>query len=153
MIPRLPQLGRHRAGLAACVMLAVLGAMAVLAPWITSQDPLAQNRADRFLSPSLGHPFGTDEFGRDILSRVIHGARVSLLTGAVAVLIGAITGIPLGLLGGFAGGGVDRRRDHARPRLSARRAGDPARDGHHRDPGPGLVQRDAGGWRGQHPLV
>jgi peptide/nickel transport system permease protein len=88
-------------------MLAVLGTMAVLAPWITSQDPLAQNRADRFLSPSLGHPFGTDEFGRDILSRVIHGARISLLTGAVAVLIGGTIGVPLGLVGGFAGGLTD----------------------------------------------
>jgi peptide/nickel transport system permease protein len=88
-------------------MLAVLGAMAVLAPWITSQDPLAQNRADRFLPPSLGHPFGTDEFGRDILSRVIHGARISLLTGAVAVLIGGTMGVPLGLVGGFAGGLTD----------------------------------------------
>ena len=62
--------------------------MAVLAPWISPQDPLVQNRADQFKAPSLPHPFGTDEFGRDILSRVIHGARISLLTGAVAVLIG-----------------------------------------------------------------
>ena len=88
-------------------MLSVLGAMAVLAPWIAPQDPLVQNRAEQFKAPSLPHPFGTDEFGRDILSRVIHGARVSLLTGAVAVLIGAVTGVPLGLLGGFAGGWID----------------------------------------------
>ena len=88
-------------------MLSVLGVMAVLAPWITPQDPLAQSRPDRFLPPSLAHPFGTDEFGRDILSRVIHGARISLLTGAVAVLIGGTVGVPLGLLGGFAGGLTD----------------------------------------------
>ena len=88
-------------------MLSVLGAMAVLAPWISPQDPLVQNRADQFKAPSLPHPFGTDEFGRDILSRVIHGARISLLTGAVAVLIGAAVGVPLGLLGGFAGGWTD----------------------------------------------
>ncbi len=88
-------------------MLSVLGAMAVLAPWISPQDPLAQSLPDRFLSPTLAHPFGTDEFGRDILSRVIHGARISLLTGAVAVLIGGAVGVPLGLVGGFAGGLVE----------------------------------------------
>ena len=68
---------------------------------------MVQNRADQFKAPSLPHPFGTDEFGRDILSRVIHGARISLLTGAVAVLIGGTVGVPLGLLGGFAGGLAD----------------------------------------------
>jgi peptide/nickel transport system permease protein len=85
-------------------MLAVLTAMAVLAPWVSPRDPLAQSRAEAFRPPSVAHPFGTDEFGRDILSRVIHGARISLLTGAVAVLIGGAVGVPLGLLGGFAGG-------------------------------------------------
>jgi peptide/nickel transport system permease protein len=85
----------------------LLAIMAALAPWIAPQDPLVQVRADRFLSPSLAHPFGTDEFGRDILSRVIHGARISLVTGAVAVLMGALVGVPLGLLGGFAGGLTD----------------------------------------------
>ena len=88
-------------------MLSVLGAMAVLAPWISPQDPLAQNRADQFQAPSLPHPFGTDEFGRDILSRVIHGARISLLTGAVAVLIGGAVGCRSGSSGGFAGGLAD----------------------------------------------
>jgi peptide/nickel transport system permease protein len=88
-------------------MLSVLGGTAVLAPWISPSDPLAQSRADRFAPPSLTHPFGTDEFGRDILSRVIHGARISLLTGAVAVLIGSAVGVPLGLVGGFAGGVTD----------------------------------------------
>ena len=107
MVARPLGLGRHRAGLAACVILSVLGVMAALAPWIAPQDPLAQNRTDRFLPPSFPHPFGTDEFGRDILSRVIHGARISLLTGAVAVLIGGMVGVPLGLLGGFAGGLTD----------------------------------------------
>ena len=85
----------------------MLGVMAALAPWIAPADPLAQNRVDRFLPPSLAHLFGTDEFGRDILSRVIHGARISLLTGTVAVLIGGAVGVPLGLLGGFAGGLTD----------------------------------------------
>jgi peptide/nickel transport system permease protein len=99
--------GRDLAGLAACCILVGLALIALMAPWISPQDPLAQNRTDQFLSPSLRHLFGTDEFGRDILSRVIHGARISLVTGAVAVLIGATVGVPLGLLGGFAGGLTD----------------------------------------------
>jgi peptide/nickel transport system permease protein len=85
-------------------MLSVLAVTAVLAPWVAPRDPLAQSRAEGFRPPSLAHPFGTDEFGRDILSRVIHGARISLLTGVVAVLIGGLVGVPLGLVGGFAGG-------------------------------------------------
>ena len=153
MVARSARVRRYRAGLAACVMLSVLGAMAVLAPWISPQDPLAQNRADQFKAPSLPHPFGTDEFGRDILSRVIHGARISLLTGAVAVLIGADRGrAARASSGGFAGG-LDRRGDHARARLPAGDPGHPTRDGHHRDSGPRVVQRDAGGRRGEHPLV
>lgn len=107
MVARLPKLGRHAAGLVACVILSLLAVMAILAPWIAPSDPLAQARNDRFLAPSVAHPFGTDEFGRDILSRVIHGARISLLTGTVAVLMGALVGVPLGLLGGFAGGLTD----------------------------------------------
>lgn len=107
MVVRLGGLRRGRAGLLGSATLAVLAILAVAAPWVAPHDPLAQSRGDRFLPPSLAHPFGTDEFGRDILSRVIHGARISLLTGAVAVLIGGAVGVPLGLLGGFAGGWTD----------------------------------------------
>jgi peptide/nickel transport system permease protein len=107
MVARLPRLGRQAAGLFACVTLFLLAVMAVLAPWIAPRDPLAQNRAEGFRPPSLANPFGTDEFGRDILSRVIYGARISLLTGAAAVLVGAMVGVPLGLVGGFAGGLTD----------------------------------------------
>jgi peptide/nickel transport system permease protein len=107
MVARAAGPRRHPAGLIASATLALLGIVALTAPWIAPHDPLAQSRADRFLPPSLGHPFGTDEFGRDILSRVIHGARISLLTGTVAVLLGGTVGVPLGLLGGFAGGWTD----------------------------------------------
>jgi peptide/nickel transport system permease protein len=60
LVARLPGLGRHRAGLVACVILSVLAVMAVLAPWIAPRDPLAQSRADRFLPPSLTYPFDND---------------------------------------------------------------------------------------------
>jgi len=103
----LARLSRQRAGLAGLGVLAVLALLALAAPLVSPRDPLAQDRADQFRPPSLANPFGTDEFGRDIFSRVIHGARISLLTGAVAVLIAALVGVPLGLLGGFFGGWVD----------------------------------------------
>jgi peptide/nickel transport system permease protein len=98
---------RPRGGLLALAVLAALTLVAVAAPVVAPQDPLTQNRADQFHAPSLGHPFGTDEFGRDILSRVVYGARISLVTGALAVTLGAVVGVPLGLLGGFAGGWTD----------------------------------------------
>jgi peptide/nickel transport system permease protein len=103
----LRELRRRPAGLAGVGVLALLAALALAAPWVAPQDPLAQNRVERFRPPSLAHPFGTDEFGRDVLSRVIYGARISLLTGAVAVVLGGLAGVPLGLLGGFFGGAVD----------------------------------------------
>jgi peptide/nickel transport system permease protein len=89
------------------LVLALFGTLALAAPAIAPQDPLVQSRSEQFRAPSLVHPFGTDEFGRDILSRVIYGARISLVTGVVAVLLGGLVGVPLGLLGGFAGGWTD----------------------------------------------
>jgi peptide/nickel transport system permease protein len=93
--------------MAGLVVLAGLVALAAAAPVVARYDPLLQDRQGRFQPPSLAHPFGTDEFGRDIWSRVAHGARVSLLTGGGVVLIAAAVGIPLGLVGGYAGGWVD----------------------------------------------
>ncbi len=92
---------------AACVALGVLlglALLAVAAPLVTPDDPLRQDRESRFLPPSLRHPFGTDEFGRDLWSRAAYGGRVSLLTGAAVVLLAGGIGVPLGLAGGYAGG-------------------------------------------------
>ncbi|HLE45168.1 MAG TPA: ABC transporter permease [Methylomirabilota bacterium] len=103
-------LGRLRgeaAAMAALLVLVGLAALAAAAPVVSRYDPLLQDRASRFEPPSLRHLFGTDEFGRDIWSRVIHGARVSLLTGAAVVVVAGTVGIPLGLLGGYAGGWTD----------------------------------------------
>ena len=93
--------------MAALVVLGALAAVAAAAPVVGRYDPLLQDRASRFEPPSLRHLFGTDEFGRDIWSRVVHGARVSLLTGAAVVVVAGTVGIPLGLLGGYAGGWTD----------------------------------------------
>jgi peptide/nickel transport system permease protein len=98
---------RHRLAVASLVVLALLLAGAAFPGLIAPHDPLAMEMGDRLLPPSLAHPFGTDDFGRDILSRVIYGARISLEVGIIAVGIAATSGIVLGLLSGYFGGWVD----------------------------------------------
>ena len=82
-------------------------ALAVLAPWVSPQDPIATSWGAIRQAPSAEHWFGTDEIGRDVLSRVIWGARASLLAGIVSVSISLMIGIPIGLAAGFFGGYLD----------------------------------------------
>lgn len=89
------------------VIIVALVIVAVLAPVISPGDPVASNIRDRWQAPSLAHPFGTDFFGRDVFSRVLHGTRLSLLLGIVTLSINAIIGIPVGLAAGYWGGRVD----------------------------------------------
>ena len=91
----------------ACVgLMLVLGAVlvALLAPWIAPHDPLAIDLARKLLPPSAHHWMGTDQNGRDILSRIIWGARPSLTVGVLAVTIGCVAGIAIGLTAGYARG-------------------------------------------------
>lgn len=81
--------------------------IAVFAPLIATQAPEAQDLAIRFQSPSAEHFFGTDNFGRDIFSNVVYGARISLFIGLVATIISVIIGTIIGAVAGFFGGGVD----------------------------------------------
>lgn len=97
--------GLGRWGLA--VMLVLLLA-AVLAPWLAPQDPSAQRLPERLLPPSTRHWMGTDELGRDVLSRTLYGARVSLLVGASVVLGAGIVGLAIGSCAGYFGGAFDR---------------------------------------------
>ena len=83
---------------AALIFVAVAGAAA--APLLTPYDPVALNVPDRLLGPGRAHPFGTDEFGRDILSRTLYGARLSLLVGALVTLLATGAGIVVGLVSG-----------------------------------------------------
>ena len=83
---------------AALIFAAVAGAAA--APLLTPYDPVALNVPDRLLGPGRAHPFGTDEFGRDILSRTLYGARLSLLVGALVTLLATGAGIVVGLASG-----------------------------------------------------
>ena len=81
--------------------------LTVFARWVVPIDPLAQDLSSMLEPPSGDHWFGTDELGRDILARVIFGARTSLLTAAGAVAIAAVVGVPIGLVAGFFGGWRD----------------------------------------------
>lgn len=81
---------------------------AVFAPWLAPHDPLSQNIAYRLEPPSAEFWLGTDSYGRDVLSRLIYGARVSLLVGFVAILIAMCIGSALGILAGYVGGVVDQ---------------------------------------------
>jgi peptide/nickel transport system permease protein len=80
---------------------------AVCAPWLAPFDPLEQNYIDAMQTPSAQHWLGTDSFGRDILSRIIYGARIALVVGVLAVLLSMVVGVTLGLISGYYGGVVD----------------------------------------------
>ncbi|MGH7353244.1 MAG: ABC transporter permease, partial [Candidatus Rokuibacteriota bacterium] len=91
----------------------LLAVMAVAAPWIAPQDPERQSLRSRLAAPTLeggdgrAHALGTDHLGRDVLSRLIYGARVSLLIGFAAVAVGGLLGATLGIVAGFRGGWTD----------------------------------------------
>lgn len=101
---------RHRTALLGLWLVVVLCAIALLAPYLAPHDPdvmPADLVANRFLSPSPDHPMGTDRFGRDILSRVIYGSRISLSIGFLAIAIAITIGTLLGALAGYVGRWVD----------------------------------------------
>src|SRR6056297_77754 len=98
---------RNRAAMVGLALVFVLVAVALFAPWLSPIEPDRQNLRMRLEPPSLAHPFGTDEFGRSLLARVIHGARISLLTGLVPVAVAGTIGTTIGLLAGFYRGRVD----------------------------------------------
>ncbi|MGQ4810267.1 Dipeptide transport system permease protein DppC [Candidatus Entotheonellaceae bacterium PAL068K] len=87
--------------------------VAVLAPWLTPHSPIDQSLPDKFLPPfwqkggTVTYPLGTDMFGRDVLTRLFYGARVSLIVTALALLVGGGGGLMLGIISGYVGGRVD----------------------------------------------
>ncbi len=103
----LRRLLRHGGARFGLVVVALVVVMALGADFLSPYDPIAQNSAVGLSPPSLAHPMGTDEFGRDIFSRVIHGARLSLLVAIGAVAISATLGTLLGLLAGYLQGASD----------------------------------------------
>jgi ABC-type dipeptide/oligopeptide/nickel transport system permease subunit len=101
------KLAHHPTGLVSTAGLVALIIVTVLAPWLAPYDPQAMNFEALFSPPSLAHPFGTDELGRDMLSRVIWGGRESLWVGVVGSLIALGGGIILGLVAGYYGRWLD----------------------------------------------
>ena len=98
---------RNRLAVAGLVLIAVLTVLAVFAPLVAPFDPIKQDYNALLQAPSITHLFGTDNLGRDVLSRVIYGARVSLTAGVIAVGLATLLGLVFGLLAGFFGGVVD----------------------------------------------
>lgn len=100
-------LRRNRNAMLGVVILLIFVLMALIGPTVAPYDPEAISLADRFKPPSSEHWFGTDNLGRDIFSRVLVGARVSLWVGVLTVSLAMVVGVPIGLLAGYRGGWVD----------------------------------------------
>ncbi len=98
---------RHRGAVAGVVGVALLVILSLGAARISAYDPAVQDWTRRLEPPGPDHPLGTDEFGRDVLTRILYGGRISLLAGIAPVVIGSITGIAIGLVAGFLGGRWD----------------------------------------------
>lgn len=99
--------GRSRLAAPAAVVVVLLVSVAVFAPQLSQHSPNRQNFRDVLQAPSAQYWFGTDELGRDVFSRVLHGARISITVALLSVGLGALAGIGLGLASGYIGGLVD----------------------------------------------
>ncbi len=97
----------NRLALAGGILLALLALAAIAAPWLAPHDPLQVNLPAALLPPSALFPLGTDQLGRDVLSRLLYGARISLTIGFIAVGIAVLVGSAVGAAAGFYGGWVD----------------------------------------------
>jgi peptide/nickel transport system permease protein len=98
---------RQRGALIGLLILAALGTMAVAAPWLATRDPIRTAAREALQPPGARFLLGSDQFGRDVASRVVYGARVSLLVGLISVSIAVAIGAPLGLVSGYYGGRLD----------------------------------------------
>jgi len=101
---------RDKVAVTSLVVIAIVVVAAVFAQWVTpyaDQGLGVPDPANALLSPSLQHPFGTDELGRDVLARIVFGARSSLTIGLIVVAVGVVVGTALGAVAGFTGGWID----------------------------------------------
>ncbi len=98
---------QQRLALTGLIIVAFFALIALIGPAIAPHGPTEQFSADRLQSPSWDYPFGTDEFGRDIYTRVLYGARISFQVGTIVVGIAGTVGVLLGMLAGYKGGWID----------------------------------------------
>lgn len=103
----LRRLGRSATALAGLGIVVLLVLVALFADVLAPQNPVVSDHTQTFRTPSWDHPFGTDQLGRDMLSRVIHGTRISLAVGVASVLLALFVGVPVGMLAAFYGGRLD----------------------------------------------
>jgi peptide/nickel transport system permease protein len=101
------ELWRNRLASAGAVMVLILFLVAILAPLLATHDPVKQNYREMLQGPSAAHYFGTDKFGRDIFSRVVWATQRMMTIAVVAVMIGSLLGVPLGVISGYYGGKLD----------------------------------------------
>ena len=113
------RLTKHRAGLIGGLIVALFVAAGLTAPWLAPHDPLTGDLMRARQAPSLSYLLGTDELGRDVLSRILHGSVISLRAGAAAVAIALVIGGPIGLLSGYLGGLVDMLSQRAMDTMMA----------------------------------
>jgi peptide/nickel transport system permease protein len=95
---------RNKAAVAGTLIIGLLLIVALLAPWLTSYDPVRQNYNELLLPPSPAHPLGTDQYGRDLLTRILYGCRYAIIIGVGVVGIQFLVGVTLGLIAGYYGG-------------------------------------------------
>jgi peptide/nickel transport system permease protein len=103
----LRRLARSRLAIAGLVLVGLTVLVGLVAPLFVTADPVAMNFGALLKAPSRAHLLGTDQFGRDVLARLVWGARLSVRIGALAVALALIVGVPIGALSGYAGGAVD----------------------------------------------
>lgn len=101
------QFRKNKLALIGGVMVILLFLLAALAPWLAPYDPTGIDLKQVLKPPTAGHPFGTDPLGRDVLSRIVWGSRISLLVGFVSVGIATVIGVFLGAVAGYFGGKID----------------------------------------------
>ena len=101
------QLKKNKIAMCCAGIIIILILIAIFAPLIAPYDPTYQDYSAVLAEPSMAHPFGTDEYGRDILSRIIYGSRVSISIGIVAQVVASLVGVTLGSIAGYYGGKID----------------------------------------------
>ena len=131
------RLRRNRAAVAGGIAVVLITLLAITAPLVAPYDPIKVSTSEALQGPSAAHPFGTDQFGRDMLTRVLYGGQLSLRIGLISVGIASVFGIVLGLMAGYYGGWISAVIMRAVDMLLAF-PGHPAGARRRRDPRPEL---------------